>query len=92
MHIGVGGEIIVYPPFKIFAILANKSAIKHPNGEPAPQKISQPLYTLPPKICQKPHGPSPWIFKPCASRPVFLNQGSAELLCSLSSLQGFRGI
>jgi hypothetical protein len=35
---------------------------------PPPQKkLSQPLYTLPPKIWQKPHGPSFRIFKPCAS-------------------------
>ena len=32
-----------------------------------PPKFSQPLYTLPPKKWQKPHRPSPWIFKPCAS-------------------------
>jgi hypothetical protein len=30
-------------------------------------KNSQTPWTLPPKICQKPHGPSPWIFNLCAS-------------------------
>jgi hypothetical protein len=67
---GEGGEggIKVYPPFKIFAKLVNKNAIKHQKGVPSPPpKFSQPLYTLPPNKPQKPHGPSPWIFKPCAS-------------------------
>jgi hypothetical protein len=36
------------------------------------QKFSQPLYTLPPKKWQKPHGPSPWFFKPCASMDITL--------------------
>jgi hypothetical protein len=52
---------------KIFAKLVNKNAIKHQKGVPSPKKCSQPLYTLPPKIWQKPHGPSLKIFKPCAT-------------------------
>ena len=32
-----------------------------------PPKFSQPLDILPPKMWQKPHGPSLRIFKPCAS-------------------------
>jgi hypothetical protein len=66
---GGWGGIKVYPPSKSFAKLVNKTAIKHRKGVPSPQnqKCSQHLYTLPPKIWQKPHGPSPWIFKPCAS-------------------------
>jgi len=64
---GVRG-IKVYPPSKFFAKLINKNAIKHQKSVPSPpKKCSQPLYTLHPKIWQKPHGPFPWIFKPCAS-------------------------
>jgi hypothetical protein len=36
------------PLSQIFALLLNKNAIKH-------LKFSQPIHTLPPKICPKPH-------------------------------------
>ncbi len=63
---GVGG-IKVYPPSEIFAKLVNKNAIKTPKRYTLPPKFSQPLYTLPSTKGPKPYGPSPWIFKPCAS-------------------------
>ena len=66
---GVRGRegIKVYPPFKMFAKLVNKNARKHQKRCTIHKKISQPLFTLPSKKWQKPHGLSPWIFKPCAS-------------------------
>jgi hypothetical protein len=53
---------------QIFTKLVNKNAIKvkHQKGVPSPKNFHNP-YTLPPKIWQKPHGPSLRIFKPCAS-------------------------
>ncbi len=61
---GVRGEkgIKVYPPSKIFAKLVDKNAIKHQKVYPPP-KFSQPLYTFPIKLWQKPHGPSPPDFQ-----------------------------
>jgi hypothetical protein len=47
----------VYPPSQIFVKLVNKkikNAIKTPKRCTLPQKFLQPLYTLPPKIWQKP--------------------------------------
>jgi hypothetical protein len=54
------------PHSKIFTELLNKNAIKPGKGVPSLPKFLQPLYTQPPEIWQKPHGPSPQIFKPCA--------------------------
>ena len=79
MHKGVGvrgglrvGWIKVFPPSKFFAKLVNKNAIKHQKGVPSPKNFHNPLYTLPSKTWQKPHGPSLRIFKPCASMAVGL--------------------
>jgi len=67
---GVRGGIKVYPHSKIFAKLVNKNAIKHQKGVPSPQNFyNRYIPSLPPKIWQKPHGPSLRIFKPCASMP-----------------------
>jgi hypothetical protein len=78
MHSKVGGggwpEVSkVDTPSKVFTKLVDKT----PKRFTLPQKLSQPLYTLPTKIWQKPYGPSPWIFKPCASSKevnIYYNQ------------------
>jgi hypothetical protein len=56
--VGVRGD-------NIFKKLANKNAIKAQKGIPS-QNIFTTSWTLPPKKCQKPHRPSPWIFNSCA--------------------------
>ncbi len=48
---GGRGGIKVYPPFKIFAKLVNKTAIKHQKGVPSPQNFHNPY--LPPPPSQK---------------------------------------
>jgi hypothetical protein len=45
--VGVGGEggewgMKVYPPFKFFAKLVNKNAIKHQKGVPSPKNFHNP--------------------------------------------------
>jgi hypothetical protein len=64
----------VYPPLKIFAKLVNKNAIKPQKGVPSLKNFHNPLYTLPPKIWQKPHRPSPWIFQLCATMLIVVKR------------------
>jgi hypothetical protein len=53
----------------MFAKLVNKNAIKHQKVVPYPKNFHNPyIPSLPGK---KPHGPSIWIFKPCASMNSF---------------------
>jgi hypothetical protein len=68
----------VYPSSKMFAKLVNKNAIKHQKGVPSHKIFSQPLYTLPPKIWQKPHGPSPLDFQTVCIYVICVKHGCLD--------------
>ena len=63
---GGEGGIKVYPPFKFFAKLVDKNAIKHQKGVPSPKNFHNPSIPSLPKSGKNLMDPPPGFSKACA--------------------------